>query len=153
MCDFAYLFYVLIASVLIKHIIRLAVVYFYIEISKKVTSMLINKLKKKGVVMHSQGAYKCRIPTNEAISAMKDVSSGAFKLLIYYYSKSTGWAFDDTEIADTIGVTERRLKELKKELIDKDYLYISKGADIDNYFIGRQAVQGWKNPPEDPIDE
>lgn len=104
---------------------------------------------KRSIIMHSQGAYRCRIPTNEALSAMKDLSSGAFKLLIYYYSKSTGWNFEDGEIADTLEVTLRRLKELRKELTDKDYLLVLKGGDIDNYFIGRQAVQGWKNPPEE----
>lgn len=105
--------------------------------------------RKRSIVMHSQGMYKCKIPTHEAISAMKDLTSGAFKLLIYYYSKSTGWEFDDDEIADTLSVTPKRLKELKKELTDKDYLLVAKGADIDNYFIGRQAVQNWKNPPEE----
>lgn len=96
--------------------------------------------------MHSQTAYRCKIPTHEAIDAMKDLSSGAFKLLIYYYSKSTGWQFDDKEMADTIGITVKRLSELKKELVDKDYLLILKGHDIDNYFIGRNAVRNWKDP-------
>lgn len=104
--------------------------------------------------MHSAGSYRCRIPTSEAITAMKDLSSGAFKLLIYYYSKSTGWDFHDGEIADTLGVGDKRLQELKKELTDKDYLFIARGTDIDNYFIGRQAVQNWKNPePEQSTKE
>lgn len=96
--------------------------------------------------MHSNGPYRCRIPTHEAIDAMKDLTSGAFKLLIYYYSKSTGWEFIDEEIAKALGVTGKRLKELKRELVNKDYLLVAKGADIDNYFIGRQAVRAWKDP-------
>lgn len=96
--------------------------------------------------MHSVGQYRCRIPTHEAIDAMKDLSSGAFKLLIYYYSKSTGWEFKDAEIADTLGITVKRLGELKKELVDKDYLLVERGQNIDNYFIGRQAVRNWKDP-------
>ena len=102
--------------------------------------------------MHSQNPYKCRIPTHEALSAMKDLSSGAFKLLIYYYSKSTGWEFKDEEIADALGVTIKRLKELKKELVDKGYLLVLKGSDIENYFIGRQAVQAWQHPVVEDLD-
>lgn len=94
----------------------------------------------------------CRIPTTEAIDAMKDLSSGAFKLLIYYYSKSTGWEFKDKEIADALGVTEKRVGELRKGLVDKDYLLIEKGGYIDNYFIGRQAVRKWKDPDTE-LDE
>ena len=96
--------------------------------------------------MHSSSPYRCRIPTHEAIDAMKDLSSGAFKLLIYYYSKSTGWNFRDEEIAETLGITVKRLGELRKELIDKDYLLVERGQNIDNYFIGRQAVRDWKDP-------
>ena len=102
--------------------------------------------EKRSIVMHSQHPYRCRIPTNEAIDAMKDLSSGAFKLLIYYYSKSTGWNFNDEEIASTLGISVRRLGELKKELTDKDYLLVENGRNIDNYFIGRQAVRQWKDP-------
>lgn len=108
--------------------------------------MITNNTKRRSIVMHSQAAYRCRIPTHEALTAMKDLSTGAFKLLIYYYSKSTGWNFDDKEIAEALEVTEKRVKELRKELVDKDYLLIEKGGHIDNYFIGRQAVMAWKNP-------
>ena len=108
--------------------------------------MITNNTKRRSIVMHSQAVYGCRIPTHEALTAMKDLSTGAFKLLIYYYSKSTGWNFDDKEIAETLEVTEKRVKELRKELVDKDYLLIEKGGHIDNYFIGRQAVMAWKNP-------
>ena len=106
---------------------------------------MTQKYAKRTVLMHSQGHFQCRIPADEALTAMTDLSAGAYKLLIYYYSKSTGWSFVDKQIADTIGVTERRLKELRKELIEKRYLYIAKG-DIDNYFIGRRQVSEWLNP-------
>jgi len=109
----------------------------------------MHKIKKRSIVMHAKAAYRCRIPSDEALSAMKDLSAGAFKLLVYYYSKSTGWEFIDKEIAEALDVTERRLAVLKKELTDKDYLLLLKGSDIDNYFIGRQAVQAWKNPKND----
>lgn len=103
--------------------------------------------------MHSQYPYRCRIPTNEAIDAMKDLSSGAFKLLIYYYSKSTGWNFNEIEIAEALGISVKRVGELKKELTDKDYLLIESGKNIDNYFIGRQAVRQWKDPDTSSVLE
>ena len=99
--------------------------------------------------MHSNDPYKCRIPTYEALDAMKDLSSGAFKLLIYYYSRSSGWDFNDTDIANTLGVTTKRLLELRKELVDKEYLLISKGTHIDNYFVGKKAVREWKYPADE----
>ena len=114
---------------------------------------MTKKYVKRSIVMHTQHPHKCRIPTYEALDAMKDLSSGAFKLLIYYYSKSTGWEFVDSEIATAIGVSEKRLKELKHELKTKGYLLILKGVDIDNYFIGRTAVNNWLNPPTDAVEE
>lgn len=103
-------------------------------------------VKGKDIAMHSHGTFTCRIPTDEALLAMKDLSSGAFKLLIYYYSKSTGWKFVDSQIAETLGVTEVVVKRLKKELIDKGYLYVEKGTNFNTYFIGRKAVLEWNNP-------
>ncbi len=96
--------------------------------------------------MHSTTAYTCRIPTHEAIEAMTDLSDIAYKLLIYYYSKSTGWNFNDEEIAKVIGVTARTVGEKRNELIDKGYLLVEKGKNIDNYFVGKRAVMEWKFP-------
>lgn len=86
------------------------------------------------------------LPVIETLAAIKDLTGEAFKLLILYYSKTTGDVIDDKEIAEALEVTEKRVKELRKELVDKDYLLIEKGGHIDNYFIGRQAVMAWKNP-------
>lgn len=97
-------------------------------------------------MMHSTAAYTCRAPTNEVLDAMKKLSSGAFKLLMYYYSKSTGWDFDDVEIAEVLGVQVSRVVVLRKELVDKEYLLIEKGSNINNYFVGRKAVMDWKVP-------
>lgn len=85
------------------------------------------------------------LPVIETLAAMKDLTGEAFKLLILYHSKITGDVIDDEEIAEALEVTEKRVKELRKELVDKDYLLIEKGGHIDNYFIGRQAVMAWKN--------
>ncbi len=109
---------------------------------------MTTKYVKRTVIMHSRDSnYNTSIPTEELITAMNDLSTGAYKMLMYYYSRKTGWNFSDTEIAKTIDVSERTVKTLRKELIDKKYLSIAKGA-IDNYFIGRRAVQEWDNPDE-----
>lgn len=104
------------------------------------------QLKGRNIVGHTQAQFTCRIPTDEALTAMKDLSSGAYKLLIYYYSKSTGWHFEDEEIASTIGVALDTLRKLHKELKDKGYLLIEKGPSITNYFVGRKAVLQWTDP-------
>lgn len=91
---------------------------------------------------HTYSTHTCRIPTDEAITAMSDLSSGAYKLLIYYYSKSTGWEFQDEEIAKSLCVAVDTLRKLHKELTDKKYFLIIKGK-VDLYFIGRKAVLEW----------
>ncbi len=101
--------------------------------------------KGRNIMTHTTSQYTCRIPTDEAITAMGDLSSGAYKLLIYYYSKSTGWHFKDEEIATTVGVAIDTLRKLHKELKDKKYLLIEKGP-ITNYFVGRKAVLQWTDP-------
>jgi len=97
---------------------------------------------KRTIIMHTQRPHTCKIPTEEALEAMTQLSSGAFKLLIYYYSKFTGWNFSDEEICKTLDVSTRRLKQLRKELVDKKYVYIQKGG-IDVYFIGKASVEEW----------
>ena len=92
------------------------------------------------------------LPVIETLAAMKDLTGEAFKLLILYHSKITGDVIDDEEIAEALEVTEKRVKELRKELVDKDYLLIEKGGHIDNYFIGRQAVMAWKNPDAKTVE-
>ena len=116
---------------------------------------MINKpIRKKDIVMHSNDPYKCKAPTYEVLESMKELSSNAFKLLMYYYSKSTGWKFEDRDIAHTIGVTERVVKTLKKELLEKEYLHIEKGKNTDMYFVGKKAVREWKYPAdEDELED
>lgn len=115
--------------------------------------MLTKSTKGKDIVMHSQDAYKCKAPTYEVLESMKELSSNAFKLLMYYYSKSTGWKFTDAEIANTLDVTVKTVGILRKELVDKEYLYILKNKNTDTYFVGKRAVREWKYPAdEDELD-
>jgi helix-turn-helix protein len=113
---------------------------------------MLTKQQKRTIVMHSRDAYVCRIPTEEALTAMKELTDTAYKLLIYYYSKSTGWNFSDLEIGRVLGVTERTVQTARKELVDKEYLLVEKGKNIDNYFIGKRAVFEWKFPKDQGDD-
>jgi hypothetical protein len=116
---------------------------------KKGNEMSTKQLKRKDIVMHSQDAYKCKAPTYEVLESMKELTDTGFKLLMYYYSKSTGWKFEDSQIAETLGVTERTVANARKELILKEYLHIEKGKNTDMYFVGKRAVREWKYPPDE----
>ncbi len=108
---------------------------------------------RKDIVMHSNDAFRCKAPTYEVLEAMKELNETEFKLLMYYYSKSTGWRFEDAQIAETIGVAPRTLANAKNSLIDKGYLYIMKNKEADMYFVGKRAVREWKYPPEETVDD
>jgi len=92
------------------------------------------------------------IPSDELITAQHDLSAKAFGLLMYYYSKGDKWEWRDSVMAQDLSMTQRKIKEYRKELIDKEYLYVVKG-EITNVFIGRQAVMDWKHPPEATDEE
>jgi len=87
----------------------------------------------------SRDEYMAQIPQRELTEAMKDLSNGAYKLLMYYYSRNDGWVFIDENIASAISSSVRQVKKFRKELVDEKYLLIQKGQ-VDVYFIGRMAV-------------
>ena len=110
---------------------------------------MLHKSNKRTLTMHSKEHFNTMIPTSEIINAMKDLSTGAYKLLMYYYARKAGWAYDEGEMASTIGVTVRRVQALKRELTEKKYLLVLKGTAVDNVFVGRKAVSDWENPDEE----
>lgn len=110
------------------------------------------KYNNKAVIQHSFHHLKCLIPRDEALLAMSDLSDNAFKLLIYYYSRTSGWTFSDSEIAKTLGITERTVNDNRKELIKKKYLLITSG-EIDNYFVGKDIVRKWMNPKDEDLGD
>lgn len=94
-----------------------------------------------------------QIPQAEITKALKELSSGAFRLLTYYYSRNDGWVFVDKKIADTLDTSERQVKRYRKELKDRKYLLIQPGT-IDVYFIGQKAVETFFDEGiYDPDDE
>lgn len=83
------------------------------------------------------------IPSDEIVTASKDLSSKAYVLLMYYYSKGDNWSWIDENISNDLGITTRKVKEYRRELVEKDYLLVFKGT-ITNVLIGREAVMKFK---------
>ncbi|PLX70321.1 MAG: hypothetical protein C0602_05790 [Denitrovibrio sp.] len=96
----------------------------------------------KAVVTHSNHKFKCKISNTEALEAMGILKPNAFKLLIYYYTRSTNWEFNDAEIAEKLNIKPSTVPILRNELIKAGYLLIKKGK-IHNYFIGKKAIENW----------
>ena len=82
------------------------------------------------------------IPSDELIIAPKQLSSPAFRLLMYYYSKGSTWSWNDDNIAIELETNIRGIRRSRKELIDKKYLLIIKGT-VTIVFVGKQAVLDW----------
>ena len=101
-------------------------------------------MANKAVLKKSETKFMAKIPQVELTKAMKELSIGAYKLLMYYYSRRDGWKFEDHNIAETIGTSTRQIKKFRKELIEKKYLLIQKGQ-VDVYFIGKLAVEKFEN--------
>ena len=100
--------------------------------------------QKKTLIVHSKDNYMMRMPIHESNEAMKELNPKAYQLLVYYYSKYSGWNFNDDDIAISINVpNERAVKKYKKELIDKEYLWIT-GKYPTVYSIGKVAVSDFK---------
>lgn len=110
-------------------------------------------MANKAIIKRKETKYMARIPQAEITQAMKELSSTAFKLLMYYYSRNDGWIFKDENIAKAIDSTERMVKKHRKELIDAGYLLIQKGQ-VDVYFVGKGAVEQFhKEISGDTYDE
>lgn len=104
------------------------------------------KYDKRAVIQYSKANNRCKIPTQEAIDAMSELNENEFKLLIYYHSHNSGWHFRDDKIRNELGgITQRTLNNARNTLIEKGYILIVQG-NIDNYFVGQEAVHRWQNP-------
>ncbi len=104
----------------------------------------LNSIEVECILKANEDMTFIEIPQTEIVEAMKDLSNGAYKLLMYYYSRRDGWRFIDANIAIAIDSSERQVKKFRKELIDKQYLLVQKGQ-VDVYFIGKLAVDKFKN--------
>jgi len=101
---------------------------------------------KKLFFWKSIGKYRMAIGVPEVLQAMEELTTNAFKLLIYFYTKDTGWTYNEEHVATSIGVNVRSVRRLKKELIDKEYLLIFEG-ERDVYVLGLEQVNKQKGKP------
>ena len=99
----------------------------------------------KAIFKKIKRGHMASIPQKEIIKTMVELSTGGFKLLMYYYSRSDGFRFSDDKIARAIGSSERQVKKFRKELTEKKYLLIQKG-EVDVYFVGEYAVEEFLHP-------
>ena len=102
--------------------------------------------KKKSIVKKSvvDQMAMTRIPNSDLFEGYRELTSNAFKLLTYYYSKGDGWVFDPKVIAEALGLSSTRtVQTLTKELQTRGYLYCPKG-DLDVYIVGKKQVQEYK---------
>lgn len=107
--------------------------------------MAKKRYDRVAVVKHSNPAANyTRINCEELETALRVLKENEFRLLMYYFSKNSRWKFKDTEICETLGIKDRTLNDLRKGLIDKGFLLIYLGNDINNYFVGEEAVRSWK---------
>ena len=99
---------------------------------------------KRNEIMHSKGSKMNNIvkPKDETLLSIKELTGSARALLDIYYSVNSAWDFHDNHMAKTMGVGVRTYKLMRKELIDKKYLYIAKGPEVNNYYVGKKAVAG-----------
>ncbi len=100
---------------------------------------------KLTLMKHSRSKIMTNIPQDEVVYAMKELSQGAYRLLVYHYSKLDGWVFHDKKTAEDIDVpNERAVKKYRKELIDKKYLAI-RGKNPILYLIGKKIVMDFED--------
>ncbi len=107
------------------------------------------KGSKRNEIINSKGkymGYKLTKPLPEVWDAMKDLTSNAYKLLDYYYAVNSGWEFTDSDMANALGVSGRTIGALRSELVEKGYLYVAKGKEVDVYYVGKEAVNKLKEP-------
>lgn len=108
------------------------------------------KYSGKAVIEKYQSGRFYRIPEQELLDAIKELTGNALKLFLYYFTKGSGWTFKDEEIAILLDVTEKTIAANRRELIDKKFLLIVEGKEIDNYFLGKTKVHKWISRLEDP---
>ena len=76
-----------------------------------------NKRKYKTTLLkHSRRKFMASIPSDEIVIAARELSPKAYQLLMYYYSKSDGWKFDDDEIAKSLGIGANMLYRWKQDI-------------------------------------
>ncbi len=99
---------------------------------------------KKAAMEKLAAKYRIEISPTDMTQAITDLGGHALKLYMYYYTKSDGWIFRPVEMAAAMGVSVRTMQYAKKELIDKQYLFIDHEKRRDHYYLGPKMVAKFK---------
>lgn len=99
---------------------------------------------KVSVIHKTSSKISAKIATEDLNSAIEQLSPNALRLLMYYYSKGTGWRFDDEKITKKLGIKQRTLNSIRKELIDKGFIFIIHAEAANTYVLGKQTTHKFK---------
>jgi len=99
---------------------------------------------KEARIYKGNPQFRMNIGTNEVSTAIIDLDPNAFKLYMHYHTKGDGWIFKPSDIAKATGTSVRTMQYAKKELIDKQYLFIDHEKRQDAYYLGPKIVKAFK---------
>ena len=76
--------------------------------------------------------------------ALKELAPNAFRLFLYYHTKSDGWVFRPDDMAKEMGISVRTVQYAKAQLIKQEYLFIEHEKRVDSYYLGPATVKKHK---------
>ena len=88
--------------------------------------------------------HRANIDNREIRESIGDLSGSALKLFMYFKQLSDGWVYNPDEVSSTLGLSLLTVQRAKKELIEKEYLFIDHEKRRDDYYIGIRPVQKFK---------
>ena len=88
--------------------------------------------------------HRINLSPEAAKQAIHDLSGNAYKLFIYFITKSDGFVMNHKHICYALDITEKTAQTAKNELISKEYLHIDHGKRHDHYYVGIEPVKKFK---------
>jgi len=113
-------------------------------------------LANKTIFKREAAKHMASIPQKEITSGLKELSSGAYRLLTYLYSRGDNWIFSEKNTAIALATSPRQVAKYRRELIELGYLHIERAETVDLFFVGKGAVSNHLNnkaPEEDSEDK
>jgi len=95
-------------------------------------------------ILATYGHPVTSIPSEDILSGLKELSSGAFKLLIYYYGRDYRFDWSSTECVPELKLSSRQLKLYRNELMYSGYLLVISGDLLDMLYLGKATVCEFK---------
>lgn len=99
--------------------------------------------KDKDSIIRKDTTKFTNIPAQDIEDAMT-LSSGAFRLLIYLFSKSGTWKFNKATIKKVCKLTDRGYADARRELIRTGWYEEEKDGAIKIFLIGKRTVSEFR---------